>query len=223
MDVTMKAAKPPVHAARGRRLAWVLAQGQSAAERQPESPPLMLDIQRFAIDGPVLIRPKVHGDARGYFFEAFRQDLFEREVAPGVAFVQDNQSLSQQVGTVRGLHFQLAPRAQGKLVRVLRGAILDVAVDIRPGSQTFGRHVAVRLSAEEKNQLYVPAGFAHGFCTLEPDSEIHYKTTDFYSPEHDRGLAWDDPALGIDWPVSEAAATLSDRDRKHPHLANLAL
>jgi dTDP-4-dehydrorhamnose 3,5-epimerase len=192
-------------------------------QQKPESPPLMTDIQRFAIDGPVLIRPKVHGDARGYFFEAFRQDLFEREIAPGVSFVQDNQSLSQQVGTVRGLHFQRAPRAQAKLVRVLRGAILDVAVDIRPGSPTFGQHLAVRLSSEEKNQLYVPAGFAHGFCTLEPDSEIHYKTSDFYSPEHDRGLAWDDPALGIDWGVSATAAILSERDRKHPRLASLEL
>jgi dTDP-4-dehydrorhamnose 3,5-epimerase len=165
----------------------------------------------------------VHGDARGYFFEAFRQDIFERDVAPGVAFVQDNQSLSAQTGTVRGLHFQLAPRAQAKLVRVLRGAILDVAVDIRPGSASFGRHVAVRLSAEEKNQLYVPAGFAHGFCTLEPDTEIHYKTSDFYSPEHDRGLAWDDPELGIDWPVGPDEAILSERDRRHPRLADLML
>lgn len=183
----------------------------------------MTNIQRFAMDGPVLIRPKLHGDERGYFFEAFRQDWFEREIAAGVVFVQDNQSLSREVGTVRGLHFQLAPRAQAKLVRVLRGAILDVAVDIRPGSPTFGQHVAVRLSAEEKNQLYVPAGFAHGFCTLEPDSEIHYKTTDFYSPEHDRGLAWDDPALGIDWGVSPTVAILSERDRRHPVLAELVL
>lgn len=183
----------------------------------------MTDIQRFAIDGPVLLRPKAHGDDRGYFFEAFRQDFFEREVAPGVVFVQDNQSLSRQVGTVRGLHFQLAPRAQAKLVRVLRGAILDVAVDIRPGSPSFGQHVAVRLSAEEKNQLYVPAGFAHGFSTLEPGTEIHYKTSDFYSPEHDRGLAWDDPALGIDWGVSPVDAVLSERDRRHPRLAGLSL
>lgn len=191
-------------------------------QRQTESHPPMPDIQRFAIDGPVLIRPQVHGDARGYFFEAFRQDWFEREVATGVTFVQDNQSLSRQAGTVRGLHFQLAPRAQAKLVRVLRGAILDVAVDIRPGSPSFGRHVAVILSAEEKNQLYVPPGFAHGFCTLEADSEIHYKTTDYYSPEHDRGLAWDDPALGIDWPVAPDDAVLSERDRHHPCLAELA-
>ncbi|WP_029076259.1 dTDP-4-dehydrorhamnose 3,5-epimerase [Kaistia adipata] len=183
----------------------------------------MTDIQRFAIDGLALLRPKVHGDDRGYFFEAFRQDVFEREVAPGVVFVQDNQSLSRQVGTVRGLHFQLAPRAQAKLVRVLRGAILDVAVDIRPDSPSFGQHIAVRLSAEDKNQLYVPAGFAHGFCTLEPDSEIHYKTSDFYSPEHDRGLAWDDPALGIEWGVSPADAILSERDRRHPRLTDLSL
>ncbi|BCP54517.1 dTDP-4-dehydrorhamnose 3,5-epimerase [Kaistia sp. 32K] len=188
---------------------------------QPDPPDMQ--IQRFAIEGPVLIQPKVHGDDRGYFFEAFRADLFEREVDPGVAFVQDNQSLSRQVGTVRGLHFQLEPRAQAKLVRVLRGAILDVAVDIRPASPTFGQHVAATLSADNQAQLYVPAGFAHGFCTLEADTEVFYKTSDFYSPDHDRGLAWNDPALGIAWPVSEADATLSDRDRRHPALADLAI
>lgn len=183
----------------------------------------MTTIERFAIEGPALIHPKVHGDARGYFFEAFRQDLFQREVDTGVAFVQDNQSLSRPAGTVRGLHFQIEPRAQAKLVRVLRGSILDVAVDIRPSSPAFGRHVAVTLSAENRAQLYVPAGFAHGFCTLEPDTEVFYKTSDYYSPEQDRGLAWNDPALGIDWPITETAATLSDRDRKHPLLAELAL
>ena len=183
----------------------------------------MTTVERFAIEGPALIHPKVHGDARGYFFEAFRQDLFERDVAPGVPFVQDNQSLSRPAGTLRGLHFQLDPRAQAKLVRVLRGSILDVAVDIRPSSPTFGQHVAVTLSAENKAQLYVPTGFAHGFCTLEPDTEVFYKTSDFYSPAHDRGLAWNDPALGIVWPVGEADATLSDRDQLHPRLADLAI
>jgi dTDP-4-dehydrorhamnose 3,5-epimerase len=183
----------------------------------------MTTVERFTIEGPALIHPKVHGDARGYFFEAFRQDLFERDVAPDVPFVQDNQSLSRPAGTLRGLHFQLDPRAQAKLVRVLRGSILDVAVDIRPSSPTFGQHVAVTLSAENKAQLYVPTGFAHGFCTLEPDTEVFYKTSDFYSPAHDRGLAWNDPALGIVWPVREADATLSDRDRLHPKLADLAI
>jgi dTDP-4-dehydrorhamnose 3,5-epimerase len=181
----------------------------------------MTTIERFAIEGLALIHPKVHGDARGTFFEAFRQDLFDRDVAPGVTFVQDNQSFSRPAGTVRGLHFQLDPRAQAKLVRVLRGSILDVAVDIRPASPTFGQHVAVTLSAENRAQLYVPAGFAHGFCTLEEDTEVFYKASDYYSPEHDRGLAWNDPALGILWPVAEADATLSDRDRKHPRLADL--
>ncbi len=190
---------------------------------QSDSLLAMTTIERFAIAGPALLHPKVHGDARGHFFEAFRQDMFQRHVDPAVAFVQDNQSLSRPVGTVRGLHFQLEPRAQAKLVRVLRGSILDVAVDIRPSSPTFGQHVAVTLSAENRAQLYVPAGFAHGFCTLEPDTEVFYKTSDYYSPEHDRGLAWNDPALGIDWPVAETAATLSDRDRKHPRLADLAL
>lgn len=183
----------------------------------------MTTIERFAIKGPALIRPKVHGDERGHFFEAFRQDLFQRDVDPVAAFVQDNQSLSRPAGTVRGLHFQLDPRAQAKLVRVLRGSILDVAVDIRPASPTYGQHVAVTLSAENRAQLYVPTGFAHGFCTLEPDTEVFYKTSDYYSPEHDRGLAWNDPALGIVWPVVEAAATLSDRDRKHPRLADLTV
>ncbi|WEK49904.1 MAG: dTDP-4-dehydrorhamnose 3,5-epimerase [Candidatus Kaistia colombiensis] len=182
----------------------------------------MTTIERFTIEGPALIHPKVHGDARGQFFEAFRQDLFQRDVDPAIAFVQDNQSLSRPAGTVRGLHFQLEPRAQAKLVRVLRGAILDVAVDIRPSSPTFGQHVAVTLSAENHAQLYVPTGFAHGFCTLGPDTEVFYKTSDYYSPEHDRGLAWDDPALGIAWPVGDTATTLSDRDRKHPRLADLA-
>lgn len=183
----------------------------------------MSTLQRFAIEGPALLQPKVHEDARGYFFEAFRQDRFEDEVAPGIRFVQDNQSLSRQTGTLRGLHFQLAPRAQAKLVRVLRGSILDVAVDIRPDSATFGQHIAATLSAENRAQLYVPTGFAHGFCTLEPDTEVFYKTSDYYSPEHDRGLAWNDPALEIDWRLSEMAATLSDRDRKHPRLADLVL
>jgi dTDP-4-dehydrorhamnose 3,5-epimerase len=183
----------------------------------------MIDIERFDIDGLVLICPRVHEDGRGYFYEAFRQDHFERDIARGVTFVQDNQSLSRQVGTVRGLHFQLEPRAQAKLVRVIRGAILDVAVDIRPASATFGQHVAVTLSAGDMAQLYVPAGFAHGFCTIEPDTEIHYKTSDFYSPEHDRGLAWNDPDLGIAWPVGPKDATLSNRDRTNPRLADLAL
>lgn len=136
-------------------------------------------------------------------------------------FVQDNQSLSREKGVIRGLHYQVEPRAQGKLVRVVRGAIFDVAVDIRQGSPHFGRHVAVTLSAENWSQLWIPVGFAHGFCTLEPDTEVIYKVTDYYAPECDRGIAFDDPALGIAWPVPAGAATLSDKDRKNPTLAEL--
>jgi dTDP-4-dehydrorhamnose 3,5-epimerase len=174
----------------------------------------------LSISGPLEIVPRRHGDARGYFVETFRQDLFEAAVGP-IAFVQDNQSMSAEVGTVRGLHFQLNPRAQGKLIRCLAGAILDVAVDIRRGSPTYGQHVKVELSADNGRQLWVPPGFAHGFCTLEPDTVIAYKVTDYYSPEHDRGLRWNDPALGIDWPVAEGKAILSARDRVQPLLSEL--
>ncbi|WP_422732923.1 dTDP-4-dehydrorhamnose 3,5-epimerase [Microbaculum marinum] len=139
----------------------------------------------------------------------------------GEPFVQDNHSLSGQAGVIRGLHFQAPPHAQGKLVRVSRGAILDVAVDIRTGSPTYGRHVARELSAENWLQLWVPPGFAHGFCTLVPDTEVQYKVTAYYAPDHDHGLAFDDPALGIDWPVDAADAILSDKDRRHPALSDL--
>lgn len=152
--------------------------------------------------------------------ETFRVDLFD-EFLGKVQFVQDNQSLSRDVGTVRGLHFQLNPKAQGKLVRCISGAILDVAVDIRDGSPTYGQHVAVELSAENAHQLWIPSGFAHGFCTLEPNSEISYKVTDYYSPEHDRGLLWNDKALGIPWPVDEERAILSEKDRVLPPLSAL--
>jgi dTDP-4-dehydrorhamnose 3,5-epimerase len=172
------------------------------------------------IPGIRLITPVCHGDGRGYFVETFRLDQFEEAVGP-VTFVQDNQSMSAEVGTVRGLHFQLNPRVQGKLVRCLAGAILDVAVDIRRGSPTYGQHVKEELSADNGQQLWVPPGFAHGFCTLEPNSVIAYKVTDYYSPEHDRGLHWNDPALGIDWPVGEDKAVLSAKDRVQPLLSEL--
>jgi dTDP-4-dehydrorhamnose 3,5-epimerase len=144
-------------------------------------------------------------------------------VDAGIAidFVQDNHSLSAAVGTVRGLHFQTAPFAQAKLIRVVRGRIFDVAVDIRRSSPTFGKHVAVELSAENWRQLLVPVGFAHGFCTLEPDCEIQYKVSAYYSAADDFGLAWDDPALGIPWPVRSEEAVLSDKDRRQPTLAEL--
>jgi dTDP-4-dehydrorhamnose 3,5-epimerase len=136
-------------------------------------------------------------------------------------FVQDNHSLSRDVGTVRGLHFQTAPFAQDKLVRVVSGAILDIAVDLRRSSPTFGRHVVVELSKENWRQLFIPIGFAHGFVTLEPDTEVIYKVTNFYSPQHDCGVAWDDPDIGVDWPVAAESVVLSDKDRKWPRLRDL--
>lgn len=164
--------------------------------------------------------PKRHGDARGWFSEVFRADtLAKAGIANG--FVQDNQSFSAPAGTVRGLHFQTAPAAQAKLIRVLAGAILDVAVDLRSESPTYGRSVAVRLDAEGGEQLFVPAGFAHGFCTLEPNTMVAYKVDAYYSPENDRNLRWNDPALAIAWPVSEAEAILSGKDQAAPLLVDL--
>ncbi|HYH36949.1 MAG TPA: dTDP-4-dehydrorhamnose 3,5-epimerase [Azospirillum sp.] len=177
-----------------------------------------MDVVSLDIPDVKIIRPKKFGDHRGFFSETYTKKTFE---AAGLQydFVQDNHSLSAEVGTVRGLHFQLPPFAQDKLVRVVRGAILDVAVDIRKSSPTFGRHVSAVVSAAEWNQILVPVGFAHGFCTLEPDTEVIYKVTNYYSPEHDRGLLWNDPELGITWPVSADKARLSDKDHKHPTLA----
>lgn len=172
------------------------------------------------IEGLKLATPKKFGDARGFFSETYNASTWE-QAGLRYQFVQDNHSLSRDVGTVRGLHFQTAPFAQDKLVRVVRGRILDVAVDLRRSSPTFGRHVAVELSKENWRQLFVPVGFAHGFVTLEPDTEVLYKVTNFYSPSHDFGLAWDDPDLGIDWPVAAARAVLSDKDRKWPRLREL--
>lgn len=179
-----------------------------------------MDVVSLDIPDVKIIRPKKFGDHRGFFSETYTKKTFE---AAGLHydFVQDNHSLSAEVGTVRGLHFQLPPFAQDKLVRVVRGAILDVAVDIRKGSPTFGRHVSAVVSAADWNQILVPIGFAHGFCTLEPDTEVIYKVTDYYSPEHDRGLLWNDPELGIAWPVAADKARLSDKDHKHPTLARL--
>ena len=179
-----------------------------------------MQFEHLTIPDLLLVTPRRHGDERGWFSEVFREDLFRAEVGD-VRFVQHNQSYSKPRGTVRGLHFQLEPRAQGKLVRCPRGRVLDVAVDLRASSPTFGRHVAVELSAENGKQLWVPSGFAHGFCTLEDDCELAYLVTDSYSPEHDRGLAWNDPALGIDWPVAEADAVLSAKDQRQPKLVEL--
>lgn len=167
-----------------------------------------------------LVEPRKHGDERGFFSEVFNARLFA-EHGIDATFVQDNHSLSRDAGVIRGLHFQAPPHTQGKLVRVVRGAVWDVAVDIRHGSPTFGKHVAAELSSENWRQLWIPAGFAHGFCTLQPNTEVVYKVTDYYAPEADFGVAWDDPALKIDWPVAADEAVLSDRDRKHPRLEDL--
>ena len=178
-----------------------------------------MHVEKYSL-GPVLVTPRRFEDDRGFFSETFGDARFRAAVAD-VSFVQDNHSLSRAPGTIRGLHYQAPPMAQGKLVRVVRGAILDVAVDIRHGSPTFGEHVAVELSADNWAQLWVPEGFAHGFCTLAPDTEVVYKVTASYSPDHDFGLAFDDPELAIDWPVPPSAAVLSDKDRRHPRLAEL--
>lgn len=176
-------------------------------------------IEATAIPAVKVVTPRKFGDARGFFSEVFKASAFAG--VDDVVFVQDNHSLSAEVGVLRGLHFQSAPFAQGKLVRCARGRILDVAVDIRRGSPTYGQHVAVELSAENWRQLWVPAGFAHGFITREPMTEVLYKCTAEYAPQNDHGLAFDDPALGIDWGIDLAAAILSDKDRRHPRLADL--
>jgi dTDP-4-dehydrorhamnose 3,5-epimerase len=180
----------------------------------------MLSVEETAIPAVKIVTPKKFGDHRGFFSETWSRKAFA-EVGIDLDFVQDNQSLSGPVGTLRGLHFQSPPFAQDKLVRVTRGRILDVAVDIRASSPTFGKHVAVELSAENWRQLLVPVGFAHGFVTLEPDTEVIYKVTAPYAPENDHGLAFDDPALGIDWRLPLSGLTLSDKDRKHPRLAEM--
>lgn len=176
-----------------------------------------MQLTRYSIDGPALIAPRKLGDSRGYFMEAFKDAWFREHVAD-VSFVQDNQSLSAQAGTIRGLHYQAAPVGQGKLVRCLKGAIFDVAVDIRPGSGTFGQWVGVTLTPENAEQLWVPEGFLHGFCTLTADTEVFYKVTNPYSPAHDRGIAFDDPDIAVDWPIDAARAVLSDKDKTLPPL-----
>jgi dTDP-4-dehydrorhamnose 3,5-epimerase len=179
-----------------------------------------MKIETFDIAGPLLIVPEKHPDARGFFAEVYRKDVLRDEIGPN-EFVQDNHSLSAKSGTVRGLHFQAAPTPQAKLVRVVHGAIMDVAVDIRQSSPTYGRHIATTLSAENFAQLYVPVGFAHGFCTLEPDTEVLYKVSGYYDPATEKGLLWNDPALKIAWPVGPTGVTISDKDRNYPPLAQL--
>jgi len=180
-----------------------------------------MQAEELALPGVYLFTPKRFGDDRGFFSETFNHRAFEAYV-PGFTFVQDNHSLSRDVGVVRGLHFQTPPHAQGKLVRVTQGKVLDVVVDIRVGSPTYGEHVAVELSAENWQQLWMPPGMAHAFCTLEPNTEFCYKVTDYYAPESDAGIAFDDPDLGIDWPIDTKKAILSDKDRNLPKLKDFA-
>ena len=176
----------------------------------------MQSIQTSIPDVKVLI-PRQIKDARGFFSETYSRAAL-REVGIDVEFVQDNHSLSVEKGVVRGLHYQLCPMAQHKLVRVVRGAIIDVAVDIRRSSPTFGRHVAVELSADNWRQIFVPAGFAHGFATLQPNTEVVYKVSNPYSAAQERGILWNDPDLGIEWGINPQGAVLSERDRRHAPL-----
>jgi dTDP-4-dehydrorhamnose 3,5-epimerase len=173
--------------------------------------------ERQEIPEILLVFPTMHSDIRGFFSETFRADSF---AAHGLeaAFVQDNHTYSSKKGVLRGLHFQLPPHAQGKLVRCVRGAIFDVSVDIRVGSPSYGRHVGLILSAENCREVWIPPGFAHGYVTLENNTEVIYKVTDYYAPECDSGIAWDDPALAIDWRLPSTQIILSDKDRKHPQL-----
>jgi dTDP-4-dehydrorhamnose 3,5-epimerase len=172
------------------------------------------------VTGPLLLSPRRFGDERGFFCESFKAEWF---AAFGIEahFIQDNHSLSRDVGVVRGLHFQAPPFAQGKLLRVLNGAIVDIIVDIRAGSPTYGTALTVRLDSQKGDQLWVPIGFAHGFATLEPNTEVLYKVTAPYAPDCEGGLLWDDPALGLDWPVGREKAILSQRDKEWPSLADL--
>jgi dTDP-4-dehydrorhamnose 3,5-epimerase len=167
-----------------------------------------------------VLEPVVHGDDRGYFVETFRQDLFEAAVGHSVKFVQDNESKSSK-GVLRGLHFQLAPHAQSKLVRVIEGSVLDVAVDIRQGSVNYGQHVAVELTADNKKQMFVPRGFAHGFVVLSDTARFAYKVDNYYSPECDRGLAFDDPQLNINWLLPAEQLQLSAKDIRQPTFTDL--
>ncbi|MCB2097198.1 MAG: dTDP-4-dehydrorhamnose 3,5-epimerase [Parvularculaceae bacterium] len=173
----------------------------------------MLDVNETDIKDVLLVTPKRHSDARGFFCETYNAERF-REAGISEIFVQDNHSLSIEAGTVRGLHYQAPPRAQAKLVRVLKGAVYDIAVDVRKGSPTYGRHVRALLSADNGAQLLIPAGFLHGFATIEANTEVAYKVSDFYSAAHDGSVLWNDPALGIDWGIVPAKAVLSDKDAK---------
>lgn len=179
-----------------------------------------MEFRTFEIEGPLEVVPRKIEDDRGYFSEIFRLGAFTERAGP-VEFVQDNQSLSVRAGTIRGIHFQSLPAGQGKLVRCLSGSVLDVAVDLRRDSPAYGRWISSVLTPQANNQLWIPVGFGHAFCTLESNSVIGYRVTGYYSPEHDKGVAWDDPDIGIDWPEVADASTLSAKDRTQPSLAEL--
>lgn len=180
-----------------------------------------MQIEPLSIPDILLLKPSKHQDERGFFSETFRADVLAASEVEAI-FVQDNHVSSARKGVLRGLHFQTPPHAQGKLVRCSRGSILDVAVDIRAGAATYGHHVSVELSAANWHQLWVPPGFAHGYLTLEDDCEVIYKVTDYYAPDCDRGIAWDDPALKIDWRISAADVVVSGKDRKQPRLSDVS-
>ena len=175
-----------------------------------------MELIKTNIPGVVILQPRIFGDERGYFFESFSQRDFEREVRRTV-FVQDNESKSCY-GVLRGLHFQKPPYAQSKLVRVVKGSVLDVAVDIRTGSPTFGTYVSVELTEENKRQFFIPRGFAHGFAVLSTEAVFQYKCDNFYAPESEGALAWDDPDLAIDWRLPASKVILSEKDKHHPRL-----
>ena len=179
-----------------------------------------MEFRQFDIEGPLEVIPTKRGDHRGYFSEILRMEPFIAHAGP-IEFVQDNQSLSVSPGTIRGIHFQTQPRGQGKLVRCTAGSVFDVAVDLRNDSDTYGQWISVVLTAEKLNQIWIPVGFGHAFCTLEPRSVITYRVTDYYSPDHDKGVAWDDPDIGIRWPDVADPDTLSPKDRLQPALADL--
>jgi len=180
----------------------------------------VVELLRLVLDGLVEIRPKRFADDRGFFSETWNEAVW-REVGIATRFVQDNHSLSRPRGTLRGLHFQSPPAAQAKLVRVTRGSVFDVAIDLRPGSPTYRQWAGVTLSAAEWNQLLIPEGFAHGFLTLEPDTEVQYKASAAYSPSNDRAIRFDDPQIAIEWPIPATELILSDRDRAAPLLADV--
>ena len=176
-----------------------------------------LEVRPLGIPEVLLLQSSRHKDGRGFFSETYNKQIFA-EAGIDLDFVQDNHSLSVNAGTIRGLHFQSHPYAQDKLVRVVKGRILDVAVDIRRASPTFGKYVSAEISADEWNQILIPIGFAHGLCTLEPNTEVVYKVTNYYSAKHDLGIRWNDPDIGIDWPVKDTEAHLSEKDRLLPVL-----